>query len=91
MFCKVLTHGDFILSKKDFITDTRRPGVCESDFCNTWEGREYHCLHDSTHSIFSYFDVDTNKQERMVTLRQILRDPQLLTLRQDDFSEKTRK
>ena len=30
---------------------------------------------------FSYFDDDTNKQERMVTLRQILRDPQLLTLR----------
>ena len=32
MFCYVLTHGDFILSKKDFITDTRRPGVCGSDF-----------------------------------------------------------
>ena len=31
MCCKVLTHGDFIFSKKDFITDTRRPGVCGSD------------------------------------------------------------
>ena len=28
---KVLTHGDFILSKNDFIADTRRPGVCGSD------------------------------------------------------------
>ena len=27
----MLTHGDFILSKQDFITDTRRPGVCGSD------------------------------------------------------------
>ena len=32
MFCKELTHGDFIFSKKDLITDTRRPGVCGSDF-----------------------------------------------------------
>ena len=31
MFWKVLTHGDFIFSKKDFIIDTRRPGVCGSD------------------------------------------------------------
>ena len=32
-------------------------------------------------TFFSYFDVDTNKQERMVTLRHFLCDPQLLTLR----------
>ena len=32
MFCKVLTHGNFIPSKKDFITDTRRPGIRGSDF-----------------------------------------------------------
>ena len=25
-------HGDFIISKMNFITDTRRPGVCGSDF-----------------------------------------------------------
>ena len=30
---------------------------------------------------FFLFDVDTNKQESKVTLRQILRDSQLLTLR----------
>ena len=35
---------------------------------------------------FSYFDVETNKQERKVTLRQLLLDPQLLTLRFDVVS-----
>ena len=31
MFCKVLPVGYLIVSEKDFMTGTRRPGVCGSD------------------------------------------------------------